>query len=664
MVELAGLVDPALLPNAVAQPLGIALGGPVPALDVLVQALAERSLLLVLDNCEHLLDGAAALVQAVLAGAPDVTVLTTSQEPLRLPAEQQYRLMPLALPGDATASDARDYGAVVLFEARVRAADPRFTLNEKSLPIVVDICRRLDGLPLALELAAARVATLGLQPVRDKLDARFKLLTGGARAAPRRHQTLRAALEWSHNLLNDAEKAVFRRLGVFAGGFTMESAQAVASDDRLDEWAVLEHLSALVEKSLVVADAGDLPRYRLLESARAFALELLAGGEAAATLQRHAWAMRRLLERADHANFALDLPTDQFAALVLPELDNLRAAHEWAIGPDGDREVAIALAGHAGSLIDYAPECIDWLIALQPAVEGGAAAPAVTARYWRAVAAKNMTDHVLRTLQVEAADRALAFYRAAGDAQSTFSCLMHLARHRNAQRDVAAARAAADEARGLLRPQWPVECRIFLLRVEAQLAEYDGRLADVVPISEELVRISTATGDWRLEVTARVKRVDTIWKTGALAEAARAAIELASELRVRPVTNRERATHLANTIGILSEMGRVEEASAWAREAIPTMRRARAVYIEEWVHLFWRRGQLETAALLLGASDAERARFGTPHQENERRLIAEARAALAAELPAAALASGLAAGALLQDSDRLAVIAEALARRS
>jgi hypothetical protein len=262
-----------------------------------------------------------------------------------------------------------------------------------------------------------------------------------------------------------------------------------------------------------------------------------------------------------------------------------------------------------------------------------------------------MSGHVLRTLQVEAADRALAFYRAAGDAQSIFFCLMHLARHRNAQRDVAAARAAADEARGLLRPQWPVECRVFLLRVEVQLAEYTGRLADVGAISEELVRISMATGDWRLEVNARSHRVDWIWQTGALADAARVAEELASDLRVRPAAGLARALHLANTIGILSEMGRVEEASAFAREAFPVMRRARSIYIEEWVYLFWRRGQLETAALLLGASDAERARLGTPHQENERRLIAQARAALTAELPAAALASALAAGALLQDSD-------------
>ena len=200
-----GLSDPVLLPNAVAQVLHITLAGQADALDALVGGLARRTALLVLDNCEHLLDAVAALVQALLRGAPDVTLLATSQEPLHLPAEQQYRVLPLAVPTATTADHSREFGAVALFEARVRAVDPRFALTDESLPLVIDICRRLDGLPLAIELAAARVATLGLRPVRDKLDARFKLLTGGARATLRRHQTLRAALEWSHQLLNDAE---------------------------------------------------------------------------------------------------------------------------------------------------------------------------------------------------------------------------------------------------------------------------------------------------------------------------------------------------------------------------------------------------------------------------------------------------------------------------
>ena len=269
MVELAGLSEPSLVPGAIARALGVtvASGDEAAARGALVAALAARTLLLVVDNCEHLQDAVSAAVEAILRDAPGVAVLATSQEPLRLPDEHQFRLAPLAVPADATAAAAREAGAVALFEARVRAVDPRFALTDENLALAIDVCRRLDGLPLAVELAAARVGTLGLRPVRDKLDARFKLLTGGARATLRRHQTLRAALEWSHNLLEADERAVFRRLGAFAGGFTMETAQAVAADGAIDEWAVLDHLSALVEKSLVVMDPGDPPRYRMLESA-------------------------------------------------------------------------------------------------------------------------------------------------------------------------------------------------------------------------------------------------------------------------------------------------------------------------------------------------------------------------------------------------------------
>jgi predicted ATPase len=665
LVELAGLSDPALVPNVVAQALHVLLPGQGPALDELVAGLAQRTLLLVLDNCEHLLEAVAALAQAITHQAPGVMLLATSQEPLRLPAEQQYRVAPLAIPSGLTTSSSRAFGAVALFEARVRAVDPKFTLNDESLSLVIDICRRLDGLPLAIELAAARVGTLGLRPARDKLDARFKLLTGGSRATLRRHQTLRAALEWSYNLLDVAEQVVFRRLGVFAGGFTMELAQAVAGDAQLDEWAVLDHLSALVDKSLVVAEAGDTPRYRLLESARAFALEQLAASETAETLRRHALAMRDFMQRIDGANLDCELRSDQYAALVLPELDNLRAAYAWATGESGDLNVAVAIAAHSGSLIDYAVECVDWLMPLLPHVEGGTVDPAVAARFWRAIAASNMVGHVLRTVQLEAAVRALSMYRESGQPRRVVSCLLQVARHRLARRDAAAqaaAQAAVDEARGIVGQDWPAEFRILLLRADGSLAGFAGRRSERVAIRREAVRVSVSSGDWRHEVIDRSNLVDTYWEDGSIDEAASEARKLAAELRVRPAADSEMAMHFANLIGILSEMGRIDEASAVAREAIPILRRARYTYIEEWVYLFWRRGQFDTAARLLGASDAERARFGTPHQANEQRLIDAARAGLAARLPADAFTRALAAGAALDEREWLTVVSEALAR--
>jgi len=662
MVELAGLSDPALLPNAVAQALDIQMAGQGPALDELVAVMAPRTALLVLDNCEHLLDAVVVLVQAILQGAPNVTILSTSQEPLHLPDEQQYRVMPLAVPSGTTASDAREFGALALFEARVRAVDPRFALNDESLALVIDICRRLDGLPLAIELAAARVATLGLRPVRDKLDARFKLLTGGSRATLRRHQTLRAALEWSHNLLNESEQAVFRRLGAFAGGFTMEMAQDVAGDAQLNEWAVLDHLSALVDKSLVVADAGDTPRYRLLESARAFALEQLAASETADILKRHALAMRKFMARIDGANLDGELRTDQYAALVLPELDNLRAAHAWAISEAGDIQVAIALAAHAGALIDYAVECADWLLPLQKNVEDGAVDAAVAARYWRALAAGNMGSRLPRALQADAASRAKSLYQALGRPRRVFSCLIQLARHRNAQRHDAAAQAALDEARALINPDWPVEFRIFLLRIGGYLALETGRLDEALTFVRDVVRVSAAAGDWRLEVMARSNLVNVLWTAGPIEEAAREACKLAEELRARPAADSDMATLYANLIGVLSEAGHIDDASAAASDSLPIMRRAHALYLEEWVYLFWRRGQIDTAALLLGALDAQQLRTAVPLQVNERRLIAEARPAIEGEQRPEALSAGLAAGAALGEAELFGLISEALAQ--
>jgi predicted ATPase len=660
MVELAGLSDPALVPDALARSLGVPLPGRAPVQDELVAGIAQRSLLLVLDNCEHLLDAVAALVLAIAQGAPGIALLATSQEPLRLAFEQQYRLAPLAVPADTTERGVGQFGAVALFEARVRAANPRFVLSEENIAMVVDICRRLDGLPLAIELAAARVAALGLRPVRDKLDARFRLLTGGTRATLRRHQTLRAALEWSYNLLNDEERALFRRLGVFAGGFTMDLAQAVAADERLDEWAVLDHLSALVDKSLVVADAGHTPRYRLLESARAYALEQLAAGETADMLARHAHAMRRFLERVDDANLDGELRTDQYAARVVPELDNLRAAHAWAQGEGGDPELATALAVHAGSLIDYASECVDWILSARESVEGGAVGDALAARYWRAIAASNLTGHVPRALQIEATLRARSLYEALGLPRRVFTSLIQLAAHRVFEQDVVAAQRAADDARRLVRPDWPVGLRIPLLRIDGYIAHLSGRIPEALAYYRDSVRVTAAAGDWRLEVLARSNLADILWHVGPIEDAAKEVCGLAEELRLRPAAAADMALANANLLGILSETGRIDEASAVAGEALSHMRRAGSFFLEEWTYLFWRRGQVETAVELLGAVDAERVRSGLPMQKNEQRLIAAARPALEAQLPPDAFARHFAAGAALSKAEVVALIARAI----
>ena len=659
MVELAGLSDPHLVSNSVARALKVSIRAQDTALDDLVTAIADRRMLLVLDNCEHLLEATAALARAILAAAPGIHILATSQEPLHLPLEQQYRAAPLAVPAELPLERARTFGAVALFEARVRAANPAFSLSDEKVALAVDICRRLDGLPLAIELAAARVAAVGLRAVRDKLDERFKLLTGGSRATLRRHQTLRAALEWSHNLLNDAERTVFRRLGVFAGGFTMEMAQALASSEGLDEWAVLEHLSALIDKSLVAVDAGDPPRYRLLESSRAFALEQLAASETATMLRRHAQAMRAFLERIDGASLDGELRTDQYAAAVLPELDNLRAAHAWAIGDDGDPGIAFALGVHSGAVIDYAQECAEWITALPE--PGEREMPDVlAARYFRAIAAGNMSSRVARARQLDAAIHARALYEALGKPRRAFGALMESTRHRWALNDFAGARAAIEEARGLLQPDWPAEFRILHVRYDGWVTGRSGKSSEAVALFRKCVAASAASGDWRLEVMARSNLADLLWQLGQLDEAAAEAIGLADELRQRPAVDADSATHFANLLGILSETGRLDDAAAMAAEALEFMRRTGRYYAEEWSYFFWRRGQFEDAAQLAGASDAAQARSGVPLELNELRLMEQVRSALQAQLPPEALANHLAAGAALGRQELYERIASAL----
>ena len=659
MVELAGLSDPQLVPNSVARALQIPIHGQQSALDDLVACIADRRLLVVLDNCEHLIGAVSALARAILAAAPGIHILATSQEPLHLAEEQQYRASPLAVPATLPAERSRTFGAVALFEARVRAVDPAFALNDENVALAVDICRQLDGLPLAIEFAAARVGAIGLRAVRDRLDERFKLLTGGSRTTLRRHQTLRAALEWSHNLLNDAERTVFRRLGVFAGGFTMEMAQALAAGNDLDEWAVLEHLSALIDKSLVAVDAGDPPRYRMLESARAFALEQLAESETAQMLRRHAQTMRAFLERVDAENLNCELRSDQYAALILPELDNLRAAHAWAAGDDGDPEIVFALAVHSGPMIDYADECAEWITALAEPTEGEVPEP-LRARYFRAIAAGNMVGRVARTRQLNAALRAQSLYEKLGHPRRTFSALMLVARHRWALKDLAGAQAVIEETRARLQPDWPAEFHIMHLRVNGYIAQGMGRSSEAVTLHQKCVAVSAAAGDWRLEVIARSNSADLLWQLGRLEEAAEEATRVVEEVRKRPPADADAANLFANFIGIMSEMDRIDEATAVAREALEYMRRAGEYFVEEWAYLFWRRGRLEDAAQLVGHSDAAQARSGVALQQNEARLMQQVRAALQAQLAPDVLAHHLAAGAALGRQQLYQRIASAL----
>jgi predicted ATPase/DNA-binding winged helix-turn-helix (wHTH) protein len=290
VVELGLLSDPELVLPAIATVLGIA--GDLTSPKQLVAALAAKDVLLVLDNCEHVIDAAARIAEVFLHGSATVRLIATSREPLRVDGECVYPVPPLDVPaaGVEHFEDVTRYGAVQLFIVRARAAEPRLSLDERFGVALAKICRGLDGIPLAIEFAASRAAVLGIEELADGLDQCFDLLTSGRRTASPRHQTLRATFDWSHELLSETERMVLRRLAIFAGGFRLEAAIGIAESAEITRREVVDCLADLVAKSLVTADVeGAIMHYRLLETTRAYMLEkLIASGECDEIARRHA----------------------------------------------------------------------------------------------------------------------------------------------------------------------------------------------------------------------------------------------------------------------------------------------------------------------------------------------------------------------------------------
>jgi predicted ATPase/DNA-binding SARP family transcriptional activator len=345
LVELAGLTDPRLVPRAVASTLGLHVGPGIAPVDAVAATLCRRRLLLILDNCEHVLDAAASLVARLLESCPDVRVLATSQEPLGIAGEQVYPIAPLSTPvGEVSVESLLEAPATRLFVDRASAAMPGFDVGPSDAATIARICARLDGIPLAIELAATRVRLLDLAELERRLDDRFSLLTNGDRAGPARHRTLEATIDWSHGLLSGPEQALFARLAVFAGGFTLEAAEAVCPSDDAERATVLGTLGRLVDRSLVNRSDGPsgAVRFGLLETIRAYASDRLVGAPGAAALRaRHAECFTELAETA-----AVRLPSPDQGAWLLRlrlEQDNIRSAISWSIGA-GRRETALRLA--------------------------------------------------------------------------------------------------------------------------------------------------------------------------------------------------------------------------------------------------------------------------------------------------------------------------------
>jgi predicted ATPase/DNA-binding winged helix-turn-helix (wHTH) protein len=359
-LDLGTIRDGDQIASLVASTLGLTgqTGNPT---DRLVHFVRDKRLLLVLDCCEHVIERAAALAERIYMQAAQVHILATSRESLRVEGEHVHRLPPLASPPDdtaMTAAQALAFPAVQLFVERANASSGQFKLTDADAPLVAELCRRLDGIALAIELAAGRVGIYGVRQTIELLSDQFKLLWEGRRTAPPRHQTLRAALDWSYNLLSESERITLHRLSVFVGNFTLDAARAVASADEAEEAHTIASVANLVAKSILTASAGGpLARYRLLDTMRVYAREKLhARADADATAARHAAYCVRLLEASDDQ-------ASKHAAPVANQLGNITAALTWCFSAQGDRATGVALAAAAMPLfieMSLLSECQAW----------------------------------------------------------------------------------------------------------------------------------------------------------------------------------------------------------------------------------------------------------------------------------------------------------------
>jgi predicted ATPase/DNA-binding winged helix-turn-helix (wHTH) protein len=436
-VDLGMLGDPTLATPAIASMLGLSVGSD-DATPSLVAWLRDKRILLVFDTCEHLIEAVAALALCIVQEAPQIHILATSREALQVEGEHVYKLDPLGCPPDypgLTAAAAQTFPATELFVQRAVASGARLTLTDREAAIVASICRRLDGVPLAIELAARRVEAYGLEQTAALLDQRLTLLWQGPRSAPARQKTLQATLDWSYGLLSDVERTVLRRLAVFVGHFTIDAALAVVANGAVDQTVVFGVIDSLVAKSMVATrPIGAMMRYRLLDTTRAYALDIdLDSAESADLSARHATYYRQWLEQT-----GAEWPTYSNGTQRAPHfagLNNVRVALEWCFGVNGNIATGIGLAAAAAPVflaMSLLPECHRWseraLQALDDAARGGSAEMHLQA----ALGVSSMFTRGNSEAARVALDRSLAIAEQFGDAPEQLQLLnlLHMFHHR------------------------------------------------------------------------------------------------------------------------------------------------------------------------------------------------------------------------------------------
>ncbi len=535
-IEFAPLRDPGLIPGAVAQALGMTLPPEGDPLDSLATELKGRHLLLLFDNCEHMVAGVAAAASAILHVCPNVKILASSRQGLGIRGESTYRMPSLAIPSaqesaGLRAYNATFYGSIALFVARAEAANSRFVFTDDDAPIVADICRRLDGIPLALELAAARVAMLNPKELRVRLDQRFRVLTGGTRDALPRQQTLRALIDWSYDLLDECERRLFRRLGVFVGSFTLEGAAAVASDETLDEIELFDTLASLVDKSLVVAEpSGETTRYHLLESTRAYAVEKLEqAGESAALAQRRFTYLHELVLGVATAYEAA--PHEATVMALAVELEDLRAALDWALMNDPKGGVEMLSATPLFHRLELYREGGERAEGFATTIERDDAD--LLARLWIFIASCRRGLFAYDR-SFEAADRALSYARASSNTATLADALAMWGRAACGADRLADGKLALREAETL--GPWTERQRLDLLTARSSVLVAAGEASFAMQALSQLCGLNQSLGNDRGVWSATLNMAEIEHQRGETQRAitlAREALALAVRLRKR-----------------------------------------------------------------------------------------------------------------------------------
>jgi len=635
-VDLAPLTQGGQIAGAIARALGAQLDESDPAPQLLRQLAQDEPLLLVLDNAEHLIERCAEWASQ-LREAPQLRLLVTSQRPLAASGERLLRLEPLPVEdGDPTHD-----GAQALLIDRIAAADSRFKVTPEALPLLNAVCRQLDGLPLALEMAAARVPLMGLRAVHDALAERFALLSRSRRDSPARHRTLQDALAWSHGLLGAPEQRLFRALGVFAGGFTLDLAVTLATDEHVGRWDIVDGLATLVERSLVGVDGGDPPRYRLPETMRAYALEKLASpgpdgaDESHSMRRRHAAAVLALLAQGDSE------------AQCLAEMDNVREAFLWA--REHDLATAAQLSARAAPVTAFTvwrQEVTDWMLVLQPAMQQppGQALPQQTQAQWW-----SMLAYVLNVRRSKgatpAAKQAASLWRQLGNPAELLTALVHWVR------SIGEPGPELDEACAELQQLAPTAATTprAELRVHGALAEAARVRCDhpaLLACREQELRLARELGWNDMAQAAETNVCAALIELGRHADAAERARALLQ--RMAGAANDDNA-NLPWALYMLGEalvpLGAFDEARALVPRLLAAEQRFGTNMAWRWIlTLVAAQGHLQSAGRLLGYVNRLQSMrpdsSGTDEQVMRDRVAAAVQAGLGAETAAALAAEG------------------------